>query len=210
MLMDRVTTTMAAATQATVTMAATRLRITTGITTAGTPLRTTVDTPRATPRPITVLGTVVLSVPHSHITAARVGIIGGTGDLRRRAQRTIRWKGRRENLRPFLSHDLTEISRQASIFADVPRHRSPAGLAAARPVARVRVRVTETGTTQRILPHVIVQNFVIGAGGELELATAGSTRPITSRVSHAGIGTTTVYELTEPTIPPDPAIRIAP
>ena len=71
--------------------------------------------------------------------------------------------------------------------------------------------VTEIGTTQRILPHAIVQNFVIGAGGELELATAGSTRPITSRVSHAGIVTTTVYELTEPeSTPPDPAMRIAP
>jgi hypothetical protein len=46
--------------------------------------------------------------------------------------------------------------------------------------------VTETGTTQRILPHAVVQNFLIGTGGELELATAGSTRPITSRVSHAG------------------------
>jgi hypothetical protein len=70
--------------------------------------------------------------------------------------------------------------------------------------------VTETGTTQRILPHAIVQNFVIGAGGELELATAGSTRPITSRDSHAWIVVTTVYELREPTIPPDPAMRIAP
>jgi hypothetical protein len=41
----------------------------------------------------------------------------------------------------------------------------------------------------------------------MELATAGSTRPITSRVSHAGIVITTIYELTEPTIPPDPARR---
>jgi hypothetical protein len=70
--------------------------------------------------------------------------------------------------------------------------------------------IVEVGTTQRILPTAIQKNFVIGAGGEIELATAGSTRPITSRVSHAGIVTTTVYELTEPTIPPDPAMRIAP
>jgi hypothetical protein len=52
-------------------------------------------------------------------------------------------------------------------------------------------------TRQRILAQVIVQNFVIGAGGQMELATVGSTRPITSRVSHAGIVTTMVYELTE-------------
>ena len=61
------------------------------------------------------------------------------------------------------------------------------------------------------MPRAILQNFVIGPSGELELATAGSTRPITSRVSHAGIVTTTVYELTEPiTTPPDPTKRIAP
>ena len=65
--------------------------------------------------------------------------------------------------------------------------------------------VTEFGTT-----HAIVHNFVIGADSEMELATAGSTRPITSRVSHAGIVITKVYELTEPTIAPDPAMRIAP
>jgi len=44
----------------------------------------------------------------------------------------------------------------------------------------------------------------------MELATAGSTRPITSRVWHAGIVTTTVYELTQPmTVPSDSAKRIA-
>ena len=34
----------------------------------------------------------------------------------------------------------------------------------------------------------------------MELATAGSTRPITQTVTHAGIVVTTVYELREPTI----------
>jgi len=85
-----------------------------------------------------------------------------------------------------------------------------AGLDAAGRPARLGYDVTETGATQRILPTAIVQNFVIGTGGEMELATAGSTRPITSRVSHAGIVTTTVYALTEPPLPPDPAMRIAP
>jgi hypothetical protein len=58
--------------------------------------------------------------------------------------------------------------------------------------------VSEIGVTQRILPHAVEQKFMIGAGGELELATAGSTQPITSTTTHAGIVTTTVYELRVP------------
>ena len=60
-----------------------------------------------------------------------------------------------------------------------------------------------------MLAYPIVQNFVIGADGELEVATTGSMRPITSQVSHAGTVTTTVYELTEPNIPLDRTMRIA-
>ena len=37
-----------------------------------------------------------------------------------------------------------------------------------------------------------------------------STRPVAQIVMHAGIVATTAYELREPTIPPDPAMRIAP
>jgi hypothetical protein len=55
--------------------------------------------------------------------------------------------------------------------------------------------VTETGQAQRILSHAVVDRYVIGAGGELELATAGSTRPISSTVSHAGIVTVTIYDV---------------
>jgi hypothetical protein len=69
--------------------------------------------------------------------------------------------------------------------------------------------VTEIGTTQRILAHAVEQKFVIGTSGSLELATAGSSRPVTQTVTHAGIVVTTVYELREPTIPPDPTTRIA-
>lgn len=70
--------------------------------------------------------------------------------------------------------------------------------------------VTVIGQTQRILPHAIEQKFVIGAGGVLELATAGSTRPITQTTTHAGIVTTTVYELRMPTtVSPDQGMRIA-
>jgi hypothetical protein len=70
--------------------------------------------------------------------------------------------------------------------------------------------ITETGTTQRILPHAIEDKYVIGAGGDLELVTAGSTRPITSTVTHAGIVTMMVYELRVPAVPPDQGTRIIP
>jgi hypothetical protein len=46
--------------------------------------------------------------------------------------------------------------------------------------------VTETGETERILPTAIIDKFVIGTSGELELATEGSTRPITTVVTHPG------------------------
>src|ERR1700730_5525340 len=67
--------------------------------------------------------------------------------------------------------------------------------------------VSEIGTTQRILPHAIEDKYVIGAGGDLELVTAGSTRPITQTVTHAGIVTTTVYELRVPAVPPDRPVK---
>ncbi|MBR1298543.1 hypothetical protein [Bradyrhizobium sp. AUGA SZCCT0042] len=70
--------------------------------------------------------------------------------------------------------------------------------------------VTEIGTTQRILPHAVEQRFVVGAGGELELATAGSTRPISHVVSHAGVVITTVFDLLVPDVLPDQGRRIAP
>jgi hypothetical protein len=75
---------------------------------------------------------------------------------------------------------------------------------------RAGYEVTEIDTTQRILTHAVVQDFVIGAGGQMELATAGSTRPVTQTTTHAGIVATTVYELTEPTGPPALAMRIVP
>jgi len=47
--------------------------------------------------------------------------------------------------------------------------------------------VTEIGETQRILPSAIVETFVAGAGGELVPMVEGSTKPIASTVTHAGI-----------------------
>jgi hypothetical protein len=69
--------------------------------------------------------------------------------------------------------------------------------------------VSEVGTTQRILPHAIEDKYVIGTGGVLELATAASTQPITRTVSHAGVVTTTAYQLRVPAVPPDQGTRIA-
>jgi hypothetical protein len=74
----------------------------------------------------------------------------------------------------------------------------------------MRVCVTEIRQSQRILPHAIGDKYVIGAGGDLELATAGSTRPISQTVTHAGIVTTTVFDLRVPDLLPDQGMRIAP
>ena len=47
--------------------------------------------------------------------------------------------------------------------------------------------LTETNEGQRILPCAIIEKFVIGADGERKPVAAGSTRPIASTVTHAGI-----------------------
>jgi hypothetical protein len=47
--------------------------------------------------------------------------------------------------------------------------------------------VTATGEGERILPTAIVEKFVTGADGTLVALTEGSTRPVTSTVTHAGI-----------------------
>jgi hypothetical protein len=46
---------------------------------------------------------------------------------------------------------------------------------------------TEIGEGERILPTAIVEKFVARADGEFEPLTEGSTRPIASTVTHAGI-----------------------
>jgi len=50
-------------------------------------------------------------------------------------------------------------------------------------VVKLGYIVDKIGTTERILPHAIKQQFEIGPDGTLELVTAGSTRP-TSVVRH--------------------------
>jgi hypothetical protein len=56
-----------------------------------------------------------------------------------------------------------------------------------------QVERDEPAHGERILPHSIVEWFVRGGDGTLELATAGSTKPIASRVTHAGITATECY-----------------
>ena len=47
--------------------------------------------------------------------------------------------------------------------------------------------VSEIGEGERILPTAIVEKFVTGAHVDLEPLTEGSTRPVASTVTHAGI-----------------------
>ena len=47
--------------------------------------------------------------------------------------------------------------------------------------------VRDLGDGERILAAAITEKFVTRADGELEPLTPGSTRPVTSTVTHAGI-----------------------
>ena len=47
--------------------------------------------------------------------------------------------------------------------------------------------VQPAGFGERILPHAVVEYFSRSADGSLELMTEGSTKPVSSRVTHAGI-----------------------
>jgi hypothetical protein len=55
------------------------------------------------------------------------------------------------------------------------------------------VQRDEPAHGERILPHSIVEWFVRGGDGAFELATAGSTKPIASRVTHAGVAKVEKY-----------------
>jgi hypothetical protein len=52
---------------------------------------------------------------------------------------------------------------------------------------RLGYDVRKTGEGQRILPHAIVQHFVTCSDSEFEPLAEGSTKPIASTVTHAGI-----------------------
>lgn len=47
--------------------------------------------------------------------------------------------------------------------------------------------VTATGEGERIVPNAMVEKFITGADGTFVSLTEGSTRPVASTVTHAGI-----------------------
>jgi hypothetical protein len=47
--------------------------------------------------------------------------------------------------------------------------------------------VTATGEGERVVPTAIVERFITGVDGMLVALTEGSTRPVTSTVTRAGI-----------------------
>jgi hypothetical protein len=47
--------------------------------------------------------------------------------------------------------------------------------------------VRDLGDGERILPAAIIEKFSMNADGELEPLTPGSTRPVTSTVTHAPV-----------------------
>jgi hypothetical protein len=55
-----------------------------------------------------------------------------------------------------------------------------------------------TGQTQRILPHAIVEKFETSSSGALVTAAEGSTKPMTTRVTHAGIAIVDQFDLRLP------------
>jgi hypothetical protein len=58
--------------------------------------------------------------------------------------------------------------------------------------------VERIGETQRILPHAIVENLTTTSSGALVPVTEGSTRPVSTRITHAGIATVVQYDLRLP------------
>ena len=54
------------------------------------------------------------------------------------------------------------------------------------------------GQTQCILPHAIIESLVTTSSGALAAATEGSTRPVTTRIMHAGLVTVIQYSLSMP------------
>jgi hypothetical protein len=58
--------------------------------------------------------------------------------------------------------------------------------------------VEKTGQTQRILPHAIVEKFETSSSGALVTPTENSTKPVTTRVTHAGIAIVNQFNLRLP------------
>jgi hypothetical protein len=58
--------------------------------------------------------------------------------------------------------------------------------------------VEQTGETQRILPHAITEELTTTSSGAMVPVTEGSTRAVTTRVTHAGIAVVVQFNLRLP------------
>jgi hypothetical protein len=58
--------------------------------------------------------------------------------------------------------------------------------------------VTRTGETQRVLAHAIAQKFETSSSGAFVAAVENSTKPVTTRVTHAGIAIVDQYVMRLP------------
>lgn len=58
--------------------------------------------------------------------------------------------------------------------------------------------VVKTGTTERILPHAISTAVTLTSSGAFEPATENSTKPVTMRVTNAGIAIVEQFDLLLP------------
>jgi hypothetical protein len=58
--------------------------------------------------------------------------------------------------------------------------------------------VEHTGQSQRILPHAITERFETSSSGVLVSPTENSTKPVTTRVTHAGIAIVDQFNLRLP------------
>ena len=58
--------------------------------------------------------------------------------------------------------------------------------------------VEPIGETQRILPHAITEELTTTSSGAMVPVTEGSTKPVTTRVTHAGIAIVDEFDLRLP------------
>jgi hypothetical protein len=58
--------------------------------------------------------------------------------------------------------------------------------------------VEPIGETQRILPHAVTERFEMSSSGALVSPTENSTKPVTTRVTHAGIAVVDLFDLRMP------------
>ncbi|WP_314961485.1 hypothetical protein [Bradyrhizobium cosmicum] len=109
---------------------------------------------------------------------------------------------------------LVYISKQGGWLVSVPgnpdmRFQTLAGSALPGLLRDAGYTVTETGTSSRILPHVVRQELTTNRDGELVALTEGSTRAVKVVIINAGIAAVIEYDLSEPPAAQVPGRRIA-